>query len=85
MCMSSKLALAIDQKVIHFANKYARNQGCSVSNIVETYLKTLAEVNEEENDFSPRLKSLIGAVSLPEDTNYKDLLTDPLQVKYSAK
>jgi len=80
--MSTKLTLTIDQQVIESAKKYARNQGRSVSNIVESYLKSLAEVDDEGGDFSPRLKSLIGIVRLPDNANYKDLLTEALQEKY---
>lgn len=80
--MSTKLTLTIDQQVIEAAKRYAQINGRSVSNLVETYLKSLTAEETIANEYSPRLKSLIGAISLPEDVDYKELLAEELHKKY---
>jgi len=41
--MSAKLTLSIEEEVIEIAKQYAKKQGRSLSNIVEEYLKSIAE------------------------------------------
>lgn len=46
--MTTKLTLTIDDAVVSFAKKYAKNKGKSLSKIVENYLMTLT--SKESND-----------------------------------
>jgi hypothetical protein len=88
MIMTTKLTLSINKRVIDKAKKYAKNQGRSLSSVVENYLKTITlneEASEEEllSYISPRIRSLIGiARNLPRDKDYKELLSDYLSEKY---
>ena len=66
--MTNKLTLSVDKEVIEHAKNYAKDTGRSLSQIVESYLKSLTEKRiESTNRYSPKLKRLIGAVKLPEN------------------
>lgn len=69
--MTNKLTLSVNKEVIEHAKNYAKNTGRSLSQIVESYLKSLTEKRHENtsNEYSPKLKRLIGAVKLPENFN----------------
>lgn len=69
--MTNKLTLSVDKEVIEDAKNYAKDTGRSLSQIVESYLKSLTEKRQENStsQYSPKLKRLIGAVKLPEKFN----------------
>ena len=81
--MTTKLTLTIEQEVIKVAKNYAQSKGKSLSELIENYLKTLTTASLNDNELSPKVKKLMGAVKLPEDFNYKKTLTDELSKKYS--
>jgi hypothetical protein len=70
--MSTKLTLSLSENVIAKAKKYAKTRGTSISFIVESYLKNLISVTEDENNLSPQVKKLKGIISLPNDYDYKN-------------
>ena len=81
--MDAKLTLSIDIDVARKAKVYARNKGCSLSSLVENYLKLLTRNSVvEDYKFTPRVKSLLGCISLPEDFDYKKEIADYLSKKY---
>jgi hemerythrin superfamily protein len=81
--MNSKLTLSIEEEIIQKAKKYARNKGQSLSQIVENYLKAIADKNlKSEEDITPLVKSLKGTFTAPEESNYKKELTKRLSDKY---
>jgi hypothetical protein len=81
--MDAKLTLSIDKDVAHKAKVYARSKGRSLSDLVENYLKLLTKKSSaEDSEYTPRVKSLLGCVSLPEDFDYKKEITDYLTKKY---
>ena len=81
--MTTKLTLTVEDTVIQQAKIYAKLKGRSLSDVVETYLKTLSTTLEEEKDISPRVKKLMGVISLPEDFNYKKELSRSISKKYN--
>lgn len=81
-CLTTKLTLTIEQKVIKSAKLYAEANGRSLSDLVESYLKTLSEKEKTSTEFSPRVKRLIGAIKLPEDFDYKQSLKNGIDQKY---
>lgn len=81
--MTTKLTLTIEQDVIKVAKTYAQRKGRSLSDLIESYLKTLTTKSSDDNDLSPRVKKLRGAIKLPKDFDYKNTLTDELTKKYS--
>lgn len=83
--MNSKLTLSIEKSIIEQAKQYAANQGRSLSNIVEEYLKSVSEkkIIKNQQELHPLVKELSGSVKLPDsDISYKELLGDALLEKY---
>lgn len=64
--MDTKLTLKLDSNVIELSKVYAKKQGKSLSSIVEDYLRSLLEQNEDAEiyDISPELASLVGIVDI---------------------
>ncbi|WP_040478975.1 DUF6364 family protein [Mariniradius saccharolyticus] len=80
--MTTKLTLTIDDSVIATAKEFAKNNGKSLSQIVENYLMTLTAQDNMQEEISPRILKLMGAIELPEDFDYKKSLTEALSKKY---
>lgn len=80
--MTNKLTLTIDDAVVSFAKKYAKNKGKSLSKIVENYLMTLTSKESNDKIISPRILKLMGKIELPENFDYKKSLTRGLSKKY---
>lgn len=64
----TKLTLSVDKSVIERAKAYAKQTGRSLSELVESYLESITR-EETEFEVSPKLKQLIGSVTLPADFN----------------
>ena len=74
--MTAKLTLTVEESTIKKAKSYAKNTGRSLSELIENYLETLVEQNENKEQLSPELKRLIGIVKLPENFDEKSELND---------
>jgi hypothetical protein len=57
--------------VINSAKQYARENGKSLSDIVENYLKSLTKPERSIDELSPRVARLRGMINLPKDFDYK--------------
>ena len=81
--MDAKLTLNIDIEIARKAKIYAKKEGRSLSDLVENYLKLLTKNSSVENsEYTPRVKALLGSVSLPKDFDYKKELADSIAKKY---
>ena len=81
--MNTKLTLTIEQEVIGRAKKYASLKGRSLSDIVENYLKAITrEVEDEDIEITPLVKSLKGSFKAPPGFDYKKELGKGLSEKY---
>lgn len=80
--MNSKLTLTIDESVIVNAKRYAKEQGRSLSSVIENYLKGITSKKEEKEEFSPIVESLKGSFKAPKDFDYKKELAKALSDKY---
>jgi hypothetical protein len=80
--MTTKLTLTIEQDVIETAKRYAQEKGRSLSDLVESYLKTLSAKEHNTEQLSPKVKRLVGAISLPEDFDYKESLKKGIEQKH---
>ncbi|MBL1410227.1 DUF6364 family protein [Sphingobacterium faecale] len=82
--MITKLTLTMEQSLIEEAKKYARNNQRSLSDIVESYLRSLVEkgvvMKEDEQPYIVR--SLKGAFKDPKNSDYKKILTEQLSNKH---
>jgi hypothetical protein len=73
--MTTKLTLTLDDKVIRKAKSYAKAEGRSVSELVESYFKSLTGAEDKSPvDLSPSVKSLMGSFKAPKGFEYKDIL-----------
>jgi hypothetical protein len=80
--MTTKLTLTMEDTVINSAKRYARDNGKSLSDIVENYLKSIANREEAIAELSPKVTRLMGILKVPEDFDYKKELGDALTEKY---
>lgn len=81
--MDSKLTLSVDKQLTEKAKMYARSQGRSLSDLVESYFKILtSEEFEKVSQVSPRIKALKGVLKVDVDYNYKEELSKELSKKY---
>lgn len=77
MEMKPKLTLNIDEEIIAKAKEYAKSNGRSLSGLVEDYLNFLTRPLETESvSLSPKVKSILGSISVPYSFNYKKELSD---------
>jgi len=65
--MTTKLTLTVDDSVIRKAKSYAKSTGRSLSGLIQSYLETLTEEVNEQQQISPKLKKIAGTVKLPPD------------------
>jgi hypothetical protein len=82
--MTTKLTLTIDDAVIAIAKKYAKQNGKSLSDIVENYLMSLSSKGNTEENISPNILKLMGSIKLPDNYDYKKELTKGLAKKYKS-
>jgi hypothetical protein len=81
--MTTKLTLTLDDKVIRRAKRYARAKGRSVSDLVESYFKSLTELNSEPSEeLTPSVKSLMGSFRAPANFDYKKILREEKKRKF---
>lgn len=81
--MNTKLTLTIDDAIVDKAKQYARQEGRSLSDLVENYLKAVTAASpHDETELTPIVKSLKGAFKAPEDLDYKEELKKSLTEKY---
>lgn len=81
--MTTKLTLTLDDKVIQKAKRYARAKGRSVSELVESYFKSITELNGNQlEELTPSVKSLMGSFKAPKNFDYKKVLRDEKQRKH---
>jgi len=79
--MVTKLTLTVEKAIIERAKSYAKNTGRSLSELIESYLETLTDENTE-SELSPKLKNLVGSVTLPEDFNESKELRSAIEKKH---
>jgi hypothetical protein len=81
--MTTKLTLTIDESIIDSAKAYAREQGRSLSDVVENYLKVLSTKSPLEDALSPKVVKLRGSLKLQADFDYKSELGNAIAEKYA--
>ncbi|MBK7128752.1 MAG: hypothetical protein IPM74_02070 [Crocinitomicaceae bacterium] len=80
--MTTKLTLTIEQDVIKTAKTYAHMKGRSLSELIENYLKTLVNKQQDSEELSPKVKRLVGSVKLPKNFDYKNTLAEEIIKKH---
>jgi antitoxin component of RelBE/YafQ-DinJ toxin-antitoxin module len=67
----AKLTLSVDERVVSRAKRFARQQGVSVSQMVEAYLEAVAEPTSTTARDAPILRSLKGSLKRAKVEAYK--------------
>lgn len=67
----AKLTLSVDERVVSQAKRYARAQGISVSEMVETYLAAVVNPAPMPEDTPPVLRSLRGVLRTGSVVEYR--------------
>lgn len=82
--MNTKLTLTIEKEVIKTAKEYAKDKGQSLSDLVENYFKLITRDRREiqSEQLSPRIQRLRGIMTIDDDFDYKEVLTEELSKKY---
>lgn len=79
--MVTKLTLTVEKAIIEWAKSYAKNTGRSLSELIESYLESLTN-ESTESELSPKLKNLVGSVTLPEDFDESKELRSAIEKKH---
>ncbi len=82
--MNAKLIVTIKKEVIEKAKQYAKDKNCSLSDIIENYLKILTMIERQQSDkaFHPIVTSLKGSFKPSKKIDYKKELEKRLEEKY---
>jgi hypothetical protein len=82
--MRTKLTLTIEKEVIALAKEYAKENGQSLSGMVENYFKFIAEkkIMIKPETLSPRVQILRGILDAHEVKDDKQILIEELSKKY---
>jgi antitoxin component of RelBE/YafQ-DinJ toxin-antitoxin module len=67
----SKLTLSVDSRVVTRAKRYAKQQGVSVSEMVETYLAAVVNPPAPTTRDAPILRSLRGSLKKADIEEYR--------------
>lgn len=82
--MNTKLTLSLDKEIIEQAKIYAKGTGRSLSEMVESYFKSLSNPKRksEEDDAQKKLDKISGIVTLPPDYDEKETVLNYLEEKH---
>ena len=84
--MITKLTLTLEKETINRAKEFAKENGKSLSALVETYFKLLtkAKDNESKNILTEKVSELYGSITLPDDYDYKTELEKAINEKHDV-
>jgi len=76
--------LTLEKEVIVMAKDFAKDQGQSLSELVENYFKLLTKNKVPQNtlELSPKVKSLKGILKVDKDFDYKKILEEEILKKH---
>ena len=81
--MDAKLTLTIERGLVERAKAYARDNGRSLSDLVESYFKFILSDEYGSADIIPdAVMDLKGSFTAPEDFDYKQALLEELSKKH---
>ena len=80
--MTTKLTLTVEKTVIEKAKSYAKKTGRSLSELIEKYLENITSDEKNENELSPKLRKIVGAVKLPKNFDEEKELRSYLEKKH---
>ena len=69
--MQTKLTLSVTPSVVSRAKRYAKQQGISISQMVEAYLASVTSSFDPGQDHPPVLRSLLGSLRKANPKDYR--------------
>ena len=67
-----ELTLTIEQSVIEQTKRYAKKKECSISDLIESYLKAITKGSKVESvEKTPIVQALKGSFHMPDNFDYK--------------
>ena len=69
--MDSKLTLKLNERVIERAKKYASTKKLSLSRLIENYLDSITQEQNDDFEISPFVKSISSGKSIPAEADSK--------------
>ena len=69
--MVTKLTVTLEKEVIERAKRYAQSTGRSLSDLIEKYLDTISQNQQDPGKMPKSLQKLFGSVNIPSDLNHK--------------
>ena len=84
--MKTTLILTIEKEVNEIAKEYAKENGLSLSEMVENYLKyvTVKRPKIKDKQLSPKVRKLRGIIKVDDNFDYRKILTEGLSKKYEV-
>jgi hypothetical protein len=80
--MTAKLTLSIDKDVIEQSKLYAASQNRSLSDLIESFLRTVTVTEGKNVEITTRVKALRGSFKAPVDFDYKKVLQEEIIRKH---
>ncbi|PCE63870.1 DUF6364 family protein [Sediminicola luteus] len=81
--MNTKLTLSIEQEIIEKAKMYAKSNNRSLSDLIESYLRSLTTpVSSHEDTLPSNISALQGAFTAEPNLDYKAALRERTEKKY---
>lgn len=80
--MLGEITIVINKSVLDKAKIYAKNNGKSLSELIEKYLLIITSEEKRDNELSPKMKKIVGAVTLPTDFDEEKELRSYLKNKH---
>lgn len=83
---TTRLALSMDEDVVARARRLAEVRNTSISRLFVSFVCLLEQSAAAKTELPPLTKRALGLAkgTVPDDWNYKDLLSDALIDKYGA-
>lgn len=72
--MSSRLTLHMNEDLIEFGKRWARNHGKSLSTLLSDYLVTLEKLPADEEELPPTTRKLLGIAKNVDEEDYRRYL-----------
>ncbi len=80
--MTTKLTLSIEKEVIEQSKLYAASQNRSLSDLIESYLRTITVTEGKKITITDKVKSLSGSFKAPANFDYKKILEEEIIRKH---
>lgn len=80
--MLGEITIVINKSVLDKAKIYAKNNGKSLSELIEKYLLIITSEEKRDNELSSKMKKIVGAVTLSNDFDEEKELRSYLKNKH---